>query len=92
MLHITKEPLVEEYGCAAQVWKLTSTDLSEIAMNSVLQSGFEHPFKQHFLGNNYALNTEISRPGTQYYREYLNDIRQTNVPDIRVRYRQVSVL
>lgn len=76
MLHYTKDPLLEEYSVAAQVWKLTSTDICEIARNSVLQSGFEHPFKEHFLGKNYYL------PGAQG-----NDIRMTNVPDIRVDYR-----
>lgn len=40
--------------CAAQVWKLTSVDMCEIARNSVLQSGFEYPFKAHFLGPAYA--------------------------------------
>ncbi len=37
ILHYTKEPLVEEYCVAAQVWKLSSTDMCEIARNSVLQ-------------------------------------------------------
>ncbi len=41
-IHLTKEPLVEEYSVAAQVWKLSQTDLSEIARNSVLHSGFPH--------------------------------------------------
>jgi hypothetical protein len=39
MLHYTKEPLIEEYSVAAQVWKLSSVDQCEIARNSVLQSG-----------------------------------------------------
>eukprot|EP00753_Platysulcus_tardus_P012929 PLAT3575.16.p1 GENE.PLAT3575.16~~PLAT3575.16.p1 ORF type:complete len:859 (+),score=453.83 PLAT3575.16:153-2729(+) len=77
MLHYTKEPLLEEYSVAAQVWKMSSTDLSEIARNSVLQSGFEHHFKCCFLGRNYRL------PGPEG-----NDIRYTNVPNIRIRYRQ----
>ena len=50
MLHFTKDPLVEEYSVAAQVWKLSSTDICEIARNSVLQSGVEDRFKRHFLG------------------------------------------
>ena len=41
-IHLTKEPLVEEYSVAAQVWKMTATDLCEIARNSVLHSGFPH--------------------------------------------------
>lgn len=59
MLHYTKDPLLEEYSVAAQVWKLTSTDICEIARSSVLQSGFEHEFKEHYLGKNYLL------PGAQ---------------------------
>jgi len=76
MLHFTKDPLVEEYSVAAQVWKLSSTDICEIARNSVLQSGWEDRFKKHFIGDNYA---KAGAPG--------NDIRMTNVPDIRITYR-----
>ena len=65
---------VEEYSVAAQVWKLSSTDICEIARNSVLQSGVEDRFKRHFLGEGY------DEAGG-------NDIRMTNVPDIRVAYR-----
>ncbi|KUF91071.1 hypothetical protein AM588_10005357 [Phytophthora nicotianae] len=80
MLHYTKDPLLEEYSVAVQVWKLTSTDMCEIARNSVLQSGFEHKFKQHYLGPKYTL------PGSRG-----NDIRMTNVPDIRVDYRHETL-
>ena len=52
-IHVTREPLVEEYSVAAQVWKLSAIDMSEIARNSVLQSGFEQQYKAHFIGNNY---------------------------------------
>jgi len=76
MIHVTKEPLMEEYSVAAQVWKLTPIDMCEIARNSVLQSGFEHRFKAHWIGNNYW---HRSTQG--------NDIRQTNLPDIRVEFR-----
>lgn len=44
-IHLTKEPLVEEYSVAAKVWKLSSCDLCEIARNSVYQSGFNHADK-----------------------------------------------
>lgn len=77
LLHYTKDALLEEYSVAAQVWRLSSTDKCEIARYSVLQSGFEHEFKAHFLGANYML------PGAQG-----NDIRQSNVPSIRLQYRQ----
>ena len=33
---------MEEYSIAAQVWKLSTCDMCEIARNSVQQSGFPH--------------------------------------------------
>ncbi|XP_015231598.1 PREDICTED: AMP deaminase 2-like isoform X2 [Cyprinodon variegatus] len=74
--HFTKEPLMEEYSIAAQVWKLSSCDMCELARNSVLMSGFSHRIKSYWLG-------------PSYYKEgpESNDIRRTNVPDIRVAYR-----
>jgi AMP deaminase len=50
MFHFTKEPLMEEYSVAAQLWHLSNVDLCEIARMSVLQSGWEPIFKEHFLG------------------------------------------
>ncbi|KAG1712136.1 AMP deaminase 2 [Nymphon striatum] len=79
--HFTKEPLMEEYSIAAQVWKLSSCDMSELARNSVLMSGFSHKVKQHWLGPNY---TKEGRPG--------NDITRTNVPDLRVAYRYETLV
>lgn len=40
--HFTKEALMEEYSIATQVWKLSPTDMCELARNSVLMSGFDH--------------------------------------------------
>ncbi|XDV49031.1 hypothetical protein PO909_018359 [Leuciscus waleckii] len=74
--HFTKEPLMEEYSIAAQVWKLSSCDMCELARNSVLMSGFSHQVKSCWLGPYYL---EEGQEG--------NDIRRTNVPDIRVAYR-----
>uniref|UniRef100_A0A3Q3G4T7 AMP deaminase n=1 Tax=Labrus bergylta TaxID=56723 RepID=A0A3Q3G4T7_9LABR len=74
--HFTKEPLMEEYSIAAQVWKLSSCDMCELARNSVLMSGFSHKVKSSWLGPNYIAEGQES-----------NDIRRTNVPDIRVAYR-----
>uniref|UniRef100_A0A8C1MLL9 AMP deaminase n=1 Tax=Cyprinus carpio TaxID=7962 RepID=A0A8C1MLL9_CYPCA len=74
--HFTKEPLMEEYSIAAQVWKLSSCDMCELARNSVLMSGFSHKSKSHWLGPDYTKEGPIS-----------NDIWRTNVPDIRVGYR-----
>ncbi|KAI4331620.1 hypothetical protein MLD38_029794 [Melastoma candidum] len=77
-IHLTKEPLVEEYSIAASVWKLSSCDLCEIARNSVLQSGFSHALKSHWIGKEY------------YKREPDgNDIHRTNVPHIRVEFRDM---
>ncbi|XP_052008961.1 AMP deaminase 3-like isoform X1 [Xyrauchen texanus] len=74
--HYTKEALMEEYAIAAQLWKLSTCDLCEIARNSVLQSGLSHQEKKHFLGENYL------EDGTEG-----NDIRMTNVAHIRMAYR-----
>uniref|UniRef100_A0A8C6TT79 AMP deaminase n=1 Tax=Neogobius melanostomus TaxID=47308 RepID=A0A8C6TT79_9GOBI len=74
--HFTKEPLMEEYSIAAQVWKLSSCDMCELARNSVLMSGFSHQVKSYWLGPKYIKEGQES-----------NDIRRTNVPNIRVAYR-----
>uniref|UniRef100_A0AAR2J0K9 AMP deaminase 2 n=1 Tax=Pygocentrus nattereri TaxID=42514 RepID=A0AAR2J0K9_PYGNA len=74
--HFTKEPLMEEYSIATQVWKLSSCDMCELARNSVLMSGFSHKVKSYWLGPSYI------KEGPEG-----NDIRRTNVPDIRVAYR-----
>ncbi|KAK6252641.1 hypothetical protein QUC31_014361 [Theobroma cacao] len=75
-IHLTKEPLVEEYSVAAQVWKLSACDLCEIARNSVYQSGFSHIAKLHWLGNKYFLRGPEG-----------NDIHKTNVPSMRIAFR-----
>ncbi|XP_032378551.1 AMP deaminase 3b isoform X2 [Etheostoma spectabile] len=78
--HYTKEALMEEYAIAAQLWKLSTCDLCEIARNSVLQSGLSHEEKKHFIGANYL------QDGPQG-----NDIRRTNVAQIRMAYRQETL-
>jgi AMP deaminase len=72
---------MEEYSVASQVWKLSAVDMCEIARNSVLQSGLEYRFKRHFLGRHFQ------KPGAEG-----NDIRQTNVPSIRLQYRLEMLL
>ena len=49
---------MEEYSVAAQVWKLSSVDLAEIAVNSVIMSGFKHELKQYWLGPLYQTEGE----------------------------------
>jgi len=79
--HYTREPLIEEYSIAAQVWKFSSCDLCEIARNSVLHSGFDHVVKQQWLGPNYHL------PGC-----FGNDPTKTNVPQVRIQFRHQTLL
>ncbi|KAF8777706.1 AMP deaminase 2 like protein [Argiope bruennichi] len=79
--HFTKEPLMEEYSIAAQVWKLSSCDMCELARNSVIMSGFPISVKKHWLGPN-CMKEGIAG----------NDITRTNVPDIRVAYRAETLL
>ncbi|XP_061912902.1 AMP deaminase 1 [Entelurus aequoreus] len=74
--HYTKEPLMEEYAIAAQVFKLSTCDMCEISRNSVLQSAMSHEEKVHFLGQHYL------KDGPEG-----NDIRKTNVAQIRMAYR-----
>jgi len=45
-LHISNDPLAEEYALAAQMWKFTTSDLCELSRNSILSSGFSHKKKE----------------------------------------------
>lgn len=76
----TKEPLIEEYSVAAQIYKLSGVDMCELASNSVKQSGWEAAIKKHWLGKKYSTNGVLG-----------NDIEKTNVPDIRVQYRDETL-
>ena len=77
----TKEPLIEEYSVAAQIYKLNAVDMCELAKNSVVQSGFEHTIKQRWLGSDYHL------PGVAG-----NNVAKTNIPNIRQAYRHETLL
>lgn len=76
----TKEPLIEEYSVAAQIYKFSSVDMCELAANSVRQSGWETVIKKHWLGKKYFLGGIAG-----------NDIEKTNVPDARVGYREETL-
>ena len=76
MIHMTDEPIVEEYATAAQMWNLSTTDLCEIARNSVLQSGFTMAEKEEWLGKGFA-KVDLSE----------HDIGRTNLPLVRLRFR-----
>lgn len=77
----TKEPLIEEYSVAAQIYKLSNVDMCELARNSVLQSGFEGAVKRHWLGETYQA------PGPDG-----NEMEKTNVPDVRLSFRLETYL
>jgi AMP deaminase len=77
----TKEPLIEEYSVAAQIYKLSAVDMCELAKHSVDQSGFEYRMKQRWLGENCHL------PGVLG-----NDVSKCNVPDIREAFRHETLL
>ena len=74
MFHQTKEPLMEEYSIAKQLWRFTSADLCEMARNSVVQSGFPESKKRDWLGVNHIY--------TQH------NIDRDNVPGIRLAFRR----
>ncbi|KZF23839.1 AMP deaminase [Xylona heveae TC161] len=77
----TKEPLIEEYSVAAQIYKLSAVDMCELAKNSVHQSGFEHPVRQHWLGRDYMM------PGVRG-----NNVAKSNVPNIREAFRHETLM
>jgi AMP deaminase len=77
----TKEPLIEEYSVAAQIYKLSAVDMCELAKNSVVQSGFEFAIKQRWLGPDFHL------PGVKG-----NTMAKSNVPNIREGFRHETLL
>ncbi|KAJ1946504.1 AMP deaminase [Kickxella alabastrina] len=76
--HFTKEPLMEEYSVAAQIWKFSSVDMCELAMNSVIQSGFEAEVKRHWIGREYLETGQT-------------EVHRTNVPLCRLKYRSSTL-
>jgi len=75
LFHMSDDPLLEEYSVARASFDLSMTDVSEIARNSVLQSGFEDSWKQKWLGPNYDRGVTHC------------DETKTHVPLIRAKYR-----
>ena len=77
----TKEPLIEEYAVAAQIYKLSAVDMCELAKHSVLQSGFEAEVKRRWLGERWR---EAGVSG--------NEVAKVNVPNIREGFRHETWL
>ncbi|KAM0437395.1 hypothetical protein ACHAPT_001757 [Fusarium lateritium] len=77
----TKEPLIEEYAVAAQIYKLSPVDMCELAKNSVKQSGYELSVKEQWLG-----------PGCDKPGKEGNTMVKTNVPDRREEFRHFTLM
>ncbi|KAI9884477.1 MAG: putative zinc finger protein [Watsoniomyces obsoletus] len=77
----TKEPLIEEYSVAAQIYKLNGVDMCELARNSVLQSGFEKNIKERWLGKGCGEKGPMG-----------NRMEKSNVPNRRVAYRHETLM
>ncbi|KAF7174111.1 hypothetical protein CNMCM5623_006451 [Aspergillus felis] len=77
----TKEPLIEEYSVAAQIYKFNAVDMCELAKHSVEQSGFELSLKKRWLGANCSLRGVAG-----------NNVAKSNVPDIREQFRHETLL
>ncbi|EEQ85269.1 hypothetical protein RJZ56_001346 [Blastomyces dermatitidis] len=77
----TKEPLIEEYAVAAQIYKFSAVDMCELAKHSVDQCGFELSLKHRWLG------PTCHRPGVEG-----NNMAKSNVPDLREQFRQETLL
>jgi AMP deaminase len=82
IIHLTEEPLIEEYVVAARVFKLSICDLCEIARNSVLQSGFEMLFKEWWIGKPQSKMGPTSADMLDVVQE------RANVPGIRLQFRE----
>jgi AMP deaminase len=76
----TREPLIEEYSVAAQIYKFSAVDMCELAKHSVDQSGFELQLKQRWLGKYCYL------PGVLG-----NDVAKCNVPNVREAFRHETL-
>ncbi|RDW64278.1 AMP deaminase [Aspergillus mulundensis] len=77
----TKEPLIEEYSVAAQIYKFSAVDMCELAKHSVEQCGFELPLKERWLGSNCSLAGVAG-----------NNVAKSNVPDIREAFRHETLI
>ena len=96
---------MEEYSIASQVWKLSPSDMCELARNSVLMSGFERLVSLHarldfyqiiFFPELHVFIQQVKQYwlGEDFWMPGLrgNDVTKTNVPDIRVAYRHEALV
>ncbi|EKE39142.1 hypothetical protein ENUP19_0089G0040 [Entamoeba nuttalli] len=64
--HTTKEPLVEEYASAIKIFKLTASDIAEIAQNSLLISSFSEDTKQNCLTTEEGESSSVPQTRLQF--------------------------
>eukprot|EP01063_Lacrimia_lanifica_P032145 TRINITY_DN5441_c0_g1_i3.p1 TRINITY_DN5441_c0_g1~~TRINITY_DN5441_c0_g1_i3.p1 ORF type:complete len:1170 (+),score=431.91 TRINITY_DN5441_c0_g1_i3:179-3688(+) len=76
--HYSNHALIEEYGTAAKLYKLRPVDITEIARNSVLNSGFPRNLKQKWLGEDFDNQSAVAG----------NDHDRSFVPDVRLMFRE----
>jgi AMP deaminase len=77
LIHHTEDALAEEYTVCAQLYKLSSTDLCEIARNGVLQSGLDEAFKRHFLGADFSDPVRMNVPNIR--RSYRAEVLRSEL-------------
>lgn len=75
IIHLTEDALIEEYVVAARTFRLSMTDMCEIARNSVLQSGFEKAFKHWWIGGMEEDEGDVEKQ------------EKSNVPAMRLQFR-----
>lgn len=75
MFHFTREPLIEEYSIATQIYRLSSIDTCELAKNSVMQSGFELEIKKRWLGDDLETiaKTNVPKRRTDFRKRSLEE-------------------
>lgn len=92
-MHLSEEPLMEEYSIAMQVWSLSKVDLAEMAANSVRMSSFEGFLKRRWLGHHWDKKFELEYKGHTYtVPDYKNhSFAKTNVSPTRYHYRSKNL-
>eukprot|EP01064_Diplonema_japonicum_P027334 TRINITY_DN3934_c1_g1_i1.p1 TRINITY_DN3934_c1_g1~~TRINITY_DN3934_c1_g1_i1.p1 ORF type:complete len:1503 (+),score=153.90 TRINITY_DN3934_c1_g1_i1:24-4532(+) len=74
--HHSRHPCLEEYGTASKLYRLGPVDMTEIARNSVRNSGFPEEQKREWLGARYSEGSSA------------NDQTKSFVPTIRLVFRE----
>lgn len=88
ILHLTNEPLLEEYAIASQVFDLSAIDQAELVRNSVRQSSFEKVIKDFWVGED-----SEDRFGSKsiYIKQKIDAENHNNLPQGRFLYRKVTL-